>query len=862
MGATPGGTHGHFEIVGPLGRGGMGVVYRALDTRLGRTVALKFLPPFLSADDDARERFFAEARAASALDHPNICTVHEISETADGQAFIAMALYEGETLEAKIAGGPLPVEEAIGYARQMAAGLAKAHAAGIVHRDMKPANVIITTDGIAKILDFGLAKLADVHLTKTGDVVGSVKYMSPEHTEGKKVDRRTDLWSIGVMLYEMLAGRHPFGESHTGNIMYGILHEQPEPLAGLNPRVPEPVQRIVEGCLVKDRARRYQSADELLDDLDRLAGAVDPVTGPRGLPPAAAGRSKGRTRTRGLALAGTVLVLLVAVAVAIPQARRAVFGGSAERVDRTYLAVLPLTAVTGDPEDEVLAEGLTHSLTAMLVSLESGRDPLLVVPASEIAGQGIRSVGDARRIFGITAALSGSLGRDDMGAANLRLDLVQPDPVAVVDNATVPGPGTPDFQEGVRQALSRLLGVDRARVDEALVANEPADPDAYEFYLQGLGYLGRRDLENAIEHATEMFTKATDIDPEYAVAWAGLCEAQLERFRATADTLYANSAIDNCDRAANLAGDQPDVLVSLGALLLQTGEPDRAIRRLREAATLDPDDADVHRWIGRYFEAEGIADSVTPAYERAIALQPDSWVYRQELATWFAYRGRLDEAREQYERIRTLTPDNYLAYNGLGFLLMIQGDGDGAARYFRQSLERRPNPIAYRNLGYLHNRAGRWSEAIEALESALAINEADWYSWRWLGHARHWNGEFELARAAWQQAVDVVSAFVDVNRDDVDLRLGLAEVLVLLGDLDEGRRHLGLALLREMPWNYHPYFAGRLFEILGQRELALDYLRQAYERGFDPLMFETDPWLADLRSDERWPSVVGRTSTS
>ncbi len=232
-------TVSHYRITKQLGAGGMGVVYEAVDTKLDRTVALKFLPPELTRDPDAKARFVQEAKAASTLDHPNVCNIHEIDETDDGQLFIVMACYEGETLRQKIERGPLPLHEAVDITRQIAEGLAKAHEQEIVHRDIKPGNIFLTTDGLVKIVDFGLAKLAgQVKLTQPGTTLGTVAYMSPEQAAGEETDHRGDLWSLGVLLYEMTAGRAPFVGDHQQAVIYAIRNEEPEPLTGLRTEVP------------------------------------------------------------------------------------------------------------------------------------------------------------------------------------------------------------------------------------------------------------------------------------------------------------------------------------------------------------------------------------------------------------------------------------------------------------------------------------------------------------------------------------------------------------------------------------------------------------------------------------------------
>ncbi|NUO83500.1 protein kinase [candidate division KSB1 bacterium] len=261
----------HYRILDKLGAGGMGVVYKAEDLKLKRFVALKFLPTELTHDAEAKERFVQEAQAASALDHPNICTIHEIDETDDGQMFIVMAYYEGETLQKKVNSGQLSVASAVEFAIQIAQGLAKAHEHGIVHRDLKPANIIITKDGVVKIVDFGLAKLASQpRLTKTGSTVGTMAYMSPEQARGEAVDHRADIWALGVVLYEMLTGQLPFKGEQEHAIMYSTLFEQPQPVAELRSDIPNELATVVENALQKDRNNRYQSAAAMLRDLQSM----------------------------------------------------------------------------------------------------------------------------------------------------------------------------------------------------------------------------------------------------------------------------------------------------------------------------------------------------------------------------------------------------------------------------------------------------------------------------------------------------------------------------------------------------------------------------------------------------------------
>jgi serine/threonine protein kinase/Tol biopolymer transport system component len=304
-------TISRYEVLEPIGGGGMGVVYKALDTRLGRTVALKFLPPELTRDPEAKERFLLEARTASALDHPNVCTIHEIGETDEDQLYLAMACYDGETLRRRIERGPLPLDEATDVAKQVAQGLAKAHRQGIVHRDVKPANVMLTADGVVKILDFGLAKLAGTaSLTRLGTSLGTPAYMSPEQARGEEVDARTDVWSLGVLLYEMIAGRRPFPGDNDQAVLYGLLNETPKPLSSLRVDVPSELERIVTRMLAKDPAERYPSMAEVIADLRKLRN--EPSTGTLQMQSASMPARRGKSRKLAVLAAAAAVAVLAA----------------------------------------------------------------------------------------------------------------------------------------------------------------------------------------------------------------------------------------------------------------------------------------------------------------------------------------------------------------------------------------------------------------------------------------------------------------------------------------------------------------------------------------------------------------------
>ena len=375
MALDPGTRIGAYAIVGPLGAGGMGVVYQARDTRLGRTVALKFLPPKLTRDGEAKERFLREARVASSLDHPNICTIYEVGEVpegdvADAQVFIAMAHYDGETLNQRIDRGPLDVPDALDIAMQIGRGLGKAHAAGIVHRDIKPANLIVTADGLVKILDFGVAKLVnEVGLTQTGTTLGTVAYMSPEQASGAEVDGRSDLWALGVVLYEMLAGRTPFAGEGPQAVIHNLLNREPEPLTTVRPNLPALLDRVVHRALSKEVGQRYQQAAGCITDLQAVRRELE-----------SAATQAAETGSR-----------------ATPS-----------------IAVLPFSNMSSDPEQKYFCDGLAEELIDALARLK-GLKVVARTSTFKFKGQAdvIRLIGEK---LGVATVLEGSVRKAGRGA--------------------------------------------------------------------------------------------------------------------------------------------------------------------------------------------------------------------------------------------------------------------------------------------------------------------------------------------------------------------------------------------------------------------------------------------------------------
>ena len=866
-----------YQIGSQLGQGGMGVVYEAHDTRLQRQVALKFLSLSLSDKEAARDRFFAEARAASALDHNNICTIHEISETETGRVFIVMARYQGETLKDKIASAALAPETALGYGVQITIGLIAAHEKGILHRDLKPANVMITepapsaVHGTAKILDFGLAKIEGLELTRTGTRMGTVGYMSPEQAKGERADQRADIWSLGVVLYEMLTGERPFKGNSELTVLQSVVTDDPVAPRRLNPAVPPELERVVLRCLEKDRTRRYPNAEELLSDLERILGS----SASRSLsatPPRSANTSPlPRRASVGLAAALVVAALMIS-ALMIPAIRHPLlrpFLGQ-DAAGPRLIAVLPfVNSLEQTAENDALTAGLTHSVTGLVARLGAAGNQLWIVPPGELVQQGVLTATDAQKSFGVGLVLTGSVQK--VGSrTEIVVSLVDAtsQPPRTLDSRAVAAPLSPPLRDLALTDLADLLELGaEAREALAFDDSEVTSRAAYALYLQGIGYLQRFDQAGNLDAAIASFQEAATEDPLYAPAHAGLCEALWEKHQLSGDPELIAQALVGCERAGELAANQAAVLVSIGRSYYEQGETRRARSELERAIELEPDRAEAYRWLGWVEDDEGRPKEAEAAFRQAIDLEPGLWIYYNDLGIALSSAGRHEEAAFQFERSIELTPENYVAFNALAVARKNLNQVADAERLYRRSIELRPNPLAYRNLGNLYFREQDYPRAIEVLERARdahtdAPSFNDWILWSWLAHAYHWAGKSEAAEQAWRRLIEMAVPVHQTNPRDADALMLLCDAHVSLGEVERGRFFLSRLLALRIEANYTRFYIGRIYEMLGERELALDYLRQALEDGFDPLTVDRDPWLKDLRTEPSYFALRQQFSMS
>lgn len=717
-------TVSHYRILERLGGGGMGVVYRAEDTRLGRHVALKFLPPDLSSDSVAQQRFTREARSASALDHVHICTIFDIGETPEGGLFIAMAYYDGETLDRRIARGPIPAPEAALIGQQVADGLARAHQSGIVHRDVKPANLMLTGDGVVKILDFGIAKLPrGDRLTREGMAVGTLTYMSPEQARGEEPDPRSDLWSLGVVLYEMLTGEPPFHGKGQAGTLHAVLYGELPPLADKLPEQHRELAAVVEKSLQRKPRRRYPDAPSMASDLRRHAAAVDTL-----------------------------------VAIPVPTSAQ-----QSVSPRRPSIAVLPFVDLSSGQDQEYFCIGLAEELTLALT-----RVPGLQVASRSSAARIAEQENDLETIgrkLGARSVLEGTV-RKEGRRLRVTTQLVEVEDGynlwserfdrELVDVFTIQEEIARHIVDALQLTLVGDLkppGADDGR----------QHPEAYNVYLEGRYFADKR-TEEGLKKALDLYHKALDKAPDYARAWAGMADAYslLGIYGLSPPRDVMPRAREAASRALEINSKLAEAHASLGCVrsiyewdwakaeasyhearrldskhavtrhgyavhcLMPSGRFEQALDELRRARDLDPLSPVILTTLGlpHYFARR--YDEAVAAFRHALELDPGFGIGYFFLARTFVEQGRYPEAIQALEKSIELSGESPEKTAALAHARAVSGQGDIARNLLedlvRQSETRYVSPVLRAQVLV---GLGEREPALKALEEALDLKAVD-----------------------------------------------------------------------------------------------------------------------------------------
>ena len=851
-------TLGRYEIVGVIGAGGMGEVYRARDPSIGRDVAIKILPEDFKNDTSRLRRFEKEARTAGGLEHPNILAVHDIG-LFEGRPYLVSELLDGADLDHKMAAGALTVRRSLQIAVEVAEGLAAAHSRGITHRDIKPGNIFVTSDGHAKILDFGIAKVADetvsenavtIAQTKTlgtedGAVVGTPGYMSPEQVEGLPVDHRSDIFSFGVLLYEMLAGRRPFAGKTPPRVALAILRDDPPPMGWTDGRVPPAVEEIIYRCLEKNPEERFHSAHDLALAL-RAASAAPSGTVPALEPPR-------RFPVRTLSTLAAITLLVFAGAVA---ARYVMMPPPLP--ETLHLTVLPFEVGAG--ADPFFARGIADSVEqslGLLEAQEGGRLRVLVDSTARFWGANDL---DARaRLFSVTLGIEGAFSLVD-GEMRLDLRLVDPADGSVLRTIEIANDALNvlAFQTEPLTRLSETFGLEvDAETSRRLEMAGTNIVAAYRPFVSGLGMYRMAEDEEDLDRAVSTLERAVSEDATFGPAAAFLSLAHARRYGITRSDDDLAAARTWAQRAVAVAPEIPHGYRSMAEVERLSGNATAQLANLEKAVEVAPNSCGPQRALATALDQDGKIVDAVKAFERLMFLRPDHWESNYWLGVLLFDLGDFEASANRFRQAMKVAPGNPYGANGLGSVMNRLGRREEARSAFRRSVEIEPTEFALSNLGTLEFEDGRYGTAARFFERALAINDGDRATWAFLATSLHFGGDPEGAVPAFRRTVEIGEDELADNPDDAVVLADAAGSYAMLGEKERG---LELAERAARQPVEDPVIMGAIaeaFEDLGERDRALEWIAKARDKGLPDIWVERRPSLHELRADPRYRIADG-----
>ena len=821
-----------YRIIGKLGSGGMGDVYQAEDPTLLRTVAIKVMSKQGEVTSGGA-RFLREARAASSFNHPNIVTIYEIGETNE-HSYIVMEYVEGRSLRELLSKKEVQVEKVLDIALQTCDALVEAHSRGIIHRDIKPENILVNNRGRVKLVDFGLAKTISTHpfteaataresLTEAGTVMGTLTYMSPEQLRGERLDGRTDIFSFGIVLYEIITGKLPFMGSNPVDVAASILKDPALEIGSVPPGVPQGINKIVEHLLQKRRDDRPSTFVEVKRAIELLKDKahIDPSS------------SEDSSRT-----------------VQLPTP----LGGSRRSSSKVPAAapkilVLPLQSVGAEEGSAYIGIGLAHAITTDLAKIKG----LSVLSKSAGAGR-IDEVGrgarELARELGATILLEGEVMRAGQ-TIGVMARLTDAEMGHVLWGSQYRGDAADLFSfqdavcEGVAEALKLSIS---SEIRDEIAKPATTNFDAFELYSRGRAFLERRDVKENIDFAVQLFQEALRLDGEFALAYAGLGEAYWQKYQITHDSAWVDAAISAGDHALALDPNQAQVHIALGIIYYGTGKIDNAVDELKRAIELQPVIDDAYNWLGRCWQRKGDLDKAIDCFEKAIYLRPGYWENYNRLGICYYFFGRYQDAAEQFRRVITIQPDNYLGYNTLGGIYNLLGLYNEAITMHRRAIEIYPNPSSFANLGTDHFYLGNYDEAIDAYRSALKLDPLDDLLYRNLGDAYLRVSRTSEAEEQFKRASELLIDRLKINPDDAGLLARLAHCQSKVGRSQEALSGIERAVSSE-PHNVDlMYQHAVIYALVGRPDDAISFLARAIANGYSRSEAKRDPDLDSLRA--------------
>lgn len=863
-------TVSRFSIRARLGGGGMGEVYLADDPALKRSVAIKRMSTGMRANRGDRQRFLREGQRASALNHPNVAGIYDVVEHQD-EVFLVMEYVDGGTLRQRLK-EPFSAQQFLEIAIQCADALAAAHEKCILHGDIKPENIMLTPSGQVKILDFGVAKrisapdpsAATASLeTMTNSLSGTPAYMAPEVLLQKPHDSRADIFALGLVFYEMLSGRHPFLADTFAGTVDRVLHQNPFPLARVNPRVPESLSRIVARTLAKEPDQRYASARELATALRAVQqGAPSFLSA---LIPER--RRRGYAAALVLGLGAAILLGLLLVSppfrhrlrnwVRSPRLRQGAPSGAPALPRRENLVVLPFRATAADPKVTAFGNGLVETLTAKLTQL-SATHPLQVIPASEMRDKDVTTLQQARQEFGANLGLQVGLQRSG-DLFRVTYTLIDTGTGRALAANTITAPVTDSFgiEDRVAEGAASALGAElRPEERREFASHGTTQPEAYNYYLEGRGYLQDPFKLDNVNSALILFAQALQLDPGYGLAKAGLGEAYWRKYEDTKDKKWIALARANCNKAVELGNAGAEGHQCLGLLANGAGEYEQAVEQFQRAVELDPTNDQGYIGLARAYQLLGKLDEAERSYQRVISLRPQYWRGYNLLGIFYLSEAQYDKAAEMFKRVIELAPDAFAGYNNLAAAYRFQGRYADCIPPLERSLAIRPTPAAYSNLATAYFELRQFANAARYYHEATQRGANDYALWGNLGDAYYYGGNRGEATAAYRKALDLAQQQLEVNPRDAEVLGDVAQYYAMLGYRREALSYVDRSLQLGHRNKDLLFNAALVYDQLGESGVALEWLEKSLAAGFSLQTVRDAPALDNLRSNPRFQELM------
>ena len=813
----------------------MGIVYLAKDTRLNRKVALKFLPRRIATNELERRRFEIEAQAAAGLNHSNIAQVYAIEEL-DNELFISLEYVDGYELKDRIENGALTTEEKVKIAIQIVSALKAAHDKGIIHRDIKSRNIMLDKNGNAKVMDFGLARLDGAEgITKTGTTLGTTAYMAPEQLRGEKADSRSDIWSFGVVLYELFTGSMPFSGLHEPAVMYAIAEEEPAEI-GDSFEIPSQIKHVIDRCLIKDIGQRYQSMDEIFNDISDSS--------PKTVIKKRAKTDSQTSSKRNATYLMTAIVAVTAVVLSLFFYQPNFSDDTSAVPVKKYLAVLPIENIGEVEGMQAICDGLAETFSYRLSELEQFEDSYWVTPSREIRSENIQTASQANKIFGVNLAIISSI-QTVQDSTRLIIELVDADNVRRIGTRQVlvhsDNLGQLE-QAGVKAVLEMLEITIRPSVEEKISLGLTDVPNAYEFYLKGRASLQNSDRLDNLRTARDFFNRAIGLDSGFALAHAGLGESYWKEYEITNELALIELAAASLERARQINDQLSPVQYLLGLINAGTGKYESAIKNFENALQLDPKFTNAYLGIAGAYNAMGENRKAVETYQKIIDQKPDFWMGYKDLGIHYLTLGEIDNAITNFKKVTEITPQNSTAYSNLGIAYYYKGDTEEAKLMFVKSLEIEESALTANNLAGMYFSENSFEKAAEMYQIALTSLSDRYEIWGNYAAATYWSGNQEESKAYYRTAIEKAEQQLQVNSNDPMIIADLAAYYSDISDTLNAERNIERALKLNEDNLRIRLRAVAVYENIGKRSEALKWI--------------TWPMLADIEEQPEFKELI------